>query len=210
MCFSATASYTAALLLGSVGIFLMKKTKPPSLKWLTMIPLFFAIQQFSEGILWTTLDYGVYPNLWGLSAQRVFLFFAYLFWPLWIPLSFMHAETETQKKKKFWPFLFGGFVLFLFNTIGFTQEGITPAEIIQCSIHYGGSTLSHRILYALITLTPFFLSSLRGTKLLGIALTLSFILSDLFYHHAFTSIWCFFAAIVCLGLFWIVKTNKPK
>jgi hypothetical protein len=57
MCFSATASFGAAVVLGTIGIVAMSKagTKPQRL--LAAIPLIFAVQQVTEGLIWLSVDH---------------------------------------------------------------------------------------------------------------------------------------------------------
>jgi hypothetical protein len=55
MCFSAGASFTAGVLLTFVGSETLRKVHKPSQLALASIPVFFAAQQFTEGVLWSTL-----------------------------------------------------------------------------------------------------------------------------------------------------------
>ena len=55
MCFSASASFGAGIVLSSIGIATITKTQSRSQLSLAFIPLIFAVQQFSEGFLWLSL-----------------------------------------------------------------------------------------------------------------------------------------------------------
>ena len=57
MCFSATASFGASIVLSAIGVVSIKKVQHHYQCMFAAIPLLFAIQQFSEGILWLTLPY---------------------------------------------------------------------------------------------------------------------------------------------------------
>jgi len=52
MCFSAGASFTAGTLLTFAGTETLRKVHKPSQIVFASIPLFFAFQQFAEGVLW--------------------------------------------------------------------------------------------------------------------------------------------------------------
>ena len=55
MCFSANASFGAGVVLTIIGVAAIKKVQHPSQILFASIPLLFAVQQISEGILWITL-----------------------------------------------------------------------------------------------------------------------------------------------------------
>src|SRR5690606_8023290 len=59
---------------------------------LALIPWFFAIQQASEGFVWLKIPEGI-------AAKNIFLFFAYVFWPIWIPFSLYFAEENPIRKQ---------------------------------------------------------------------------------------------------------------
>jgi hypothetical protein len=51
MCFSATASFSASIVIGTLGVVTFKKSKNSNLKFLGAIPFLFAVQQFTEGFV---------------------------------------------------------------------------------------------------------------------------------------------------------------
>ncbi|KTD57119.1 hypothetical protein Lsai_1723 [Legionella sainthelensi] len=55
MCFSASASFTAAGVIAAVGICSLLKARTYPLFLFALTPLFFAVQQALEGIVWITL-----------------------------------------------------------------------------------------------------------------------------------------------------------
>jgi hypothetical protein len=61
-----------------------------------------------------------------------------------------------------------------------------------------------------VTSVPFIIASDRLLKLFGVLAILSFGLSDLFYKVTFVSDWCFFAAILSAGLYFIFRDFKQK
>ncbi|MFN0187324.1 MAG: DUF6629 family protein [Bacteroidia bacterium] len=98
MCFSAGASFGAAIVLSSIGIASIKKVQKPYHVVFAAIPLIFAVQQLSEGILWTTL-----PNPDDFPLQQamtyLFLFFAQILWPLYVPVSLWLLEEDPKREK---------------------------------------------------------------------------------------------------------------
>ena len=55
MCFSATASFGASAVLGTLGVITVAKAKTKPQKFFGTIPLLFSIQQLTEGLLWVSL-----------------------------------------------------------------------------------------------------------------------------------------------------------
>lgn len=75
MCFSASSSFGAAIVISTIGVMAIKKVSIPAHYFFPLIPLFFAMQQFAEGILWLALTDSSYAPLeW--TATYFFLFFA--------------------------------------------------------------------------------------------------------------------------------------
>ena len=85
MCFSAPASFSAAALLAIASVYSIRKASKSFLP-LALIPLFFAIQQLLEGIIWVYINDPSLTSFVKLLSYS-YLFFAYFFWPFWIPLS---------------------------------------------------------------------------------------------------------------------------
>jgi hypothetical protein len=56
MCFSATASFGASVVLGTIGVATLTKVKERAQVPFAIIPIMFAVQQFTEGILWIGLS----------------------------------------------------------------------------------------------------------------------------------------------------------
>ena len=97
MCFSASASFGAGVVLTAIGVASIKKTGHPSQRLFASIPLIFGIQQIAEGVLWVTL-----PNSDYINTQKfftyTFLFFAQIVWPLWVPIAVLLLEKNATRK----------------------------------------------------------------------------------------------------------------
>jgi len=97
MCFSSAASFTAAVGLTSLGVLTLLETRNKKEIPFASIPLLFGIQQASEGLVWLSIQHG---NLYLNSVfSHVFTFFAYIFWPLFIPLSVLLLEKILWRRK---------------------------------------------------------------------------------------------------------------
>lgn len=96
MCFSLEASVGAGVLLTSISVLTLKKTKNKQELMFASIPLIFGIQQFIEGILWLTIPRAEFQNM-TLIASFSFVFIAQVIWPSWIPLSVYLFDPKSRK-----------------------------------------------------------------------------------------------------------------
>ena len=217
MCFSAEASFGLFVALLSGGVYCVKNalSKNRLLLPVAIIPILFAVQQFSEGWVWIGLRWenAALVRMFAL----VFLAFAIVFWPFWVP--FCAFVTGKRKEKIIFGFLS---VLGLVIGLGvyvplFISVDSPVADVINHAIHYNvsGSTtfqfvpvLLWEAMYIAIIASPLFASNSRKILYLGIAIVLSAAVSYLIFWFAFTSVWCFFAALLSLYLC-IVFRNLP-
>jgi hypothetical protein len=189
MCFSAEASFTASAALVPCGVYCytVARYRNPNWEPLALIPFFFGIQQFFEGMVWL----GHYT-----LGSVAFLFFAVAFWPIWIPWS-MYCITRRWEILLF--ILWGvGFLLIYLFLIPHPVE----VTIVNHSIKYGpvASDPFMRLTYLLNVVAPVFFTKDRILWLMGLFTVVSGILSHMFLSYAFVSLWCFFAAVISLFL----------
>ena len=59
--------------------------------------------------------------------------------------------------------------------------------------------------YLIVTITPLFISGIKRTWLLGVLMTLSCLVTAIFFRQYLTSVWCFFAALISGVIFWILS-----
>lgn len=80
MCFSATASFTSAAVLLTVGAGTLSLNQEKENRMFAAIPILFGIQQASEGVVWLTIGQVASADLlkW---AVITFLAFALVIWP---------------------------------------------------------------------------------------------------------------------------------
>lgn len=101
MCFSATASFSAAVLLIPAGIYCATKAKGLNKPyWLIgLLPLLFGVQQALEGLVWLALEA---QNPQSIRASALgFMAFSHLFWLFWVPFSSAVLEPRGLKKTVF-------------------------------------------------------------------------------------------------------------
>jgi hypothetical protein len=201
MCFSATGSFGVAAVLAGIGAVSVAQDKLPSHRMLAVVPLLFAGQQFAEGVVWTTIEHP--SQRWvHVLAVAVFLAFALVIWPTWVPLSLLLAETNPPRRK----------VLSVLACVGIGVaisagviliRGRPTAHVLGHSMAYSYvETGSRRVrdlylpMYIVPAVIPFFVSTLKKARLMGSVLAVALVVTFVVQRTALTSVWCFFAAIL--------------
>ncbi len=200
MCFSATASFTSGIVLMTTGIFTLRHVRAKSTIPFASIPLLFGIQQMIEGVEWLTF---ASPNTLHTVTMYMFIIFAYVWWPIYVPMTIWLMEKKTIRKKILGiiSLLWMGIGLYLLTCI---VSGPVSSKILQHSIFY-----DVRIAYPILGFSLYFLATCGSTmissspkiQIFGGAMLLSFFLAHLLYPLTFFSVWCFFAAALSLIIY---------
>ncbi len=211
MCFSATASFSAATVLTVMGAVTLKQVKRPSQLAFAAIPIIFAIQQFSEGFVWlnSTNPQNVH---WQHISIYTFLAFSHVLWQVWVPLSVLLMEKEKKRKRIL--FFFLGAAILLSATEGYCLFSYPSWAEIDCShilyqSHFPEKyVLVSNIMYGVVTLIPCFISGTKRVWLFGLVLIVSVIAARIFYEDWLVSVWCFFAALLSGIIYLVIKGQK--
>jgi hypothetical protein len=215
MCFSASASLTASILLIPTGIYCLKQANENAKDYLPVAawPLFFGVQQVFEGVIWLKINSNQ-PNDIHYAALS-FLFFSHFFWLFWMPLSAFYLETRQLPKNLLLSFTIIGFLYGIMLYIPLVlNDDLWAIAVQQGSINYTTHFIFtdlfpknfNFVTYVIIILSSSMISTNRSFKFLGQLILLSLIVTYIAFIHAFISIWCFFAAI--LSLFVLRAVNK--
>jgi Family of unknown function (DUF6629) len=213
MCFSATASFAGGAVLSAISIGTLGKVSTPKQKLFAGIPLIFGIQQFAEGVLWITLKSNEDERLQDI-ATYVFLITALVIWPVMIPLSAWLIEEAKTRKKVLAGLTVTGGILSVFYAFCLVSFNVAP-QIHSFHIQYIDEfpVIPIRIafvFYLVTTIAPLFVSSVRRMWLFGILITISCIITGIFFSQYLTSVWCFFAALISIVIYWILSDTRSK
>lgn len=214
MCFSAEASFTVGAVLLPAGAYCIKRALQLSIAYLPLavIPVMFGIQQISEGLVWLGLarvDHSLVTN-WGL----VYLFFALVFWPCWVPCCVSFVDRRRTVK-------------IIFATIAVLALAVTsmiyvplllqPEEWLRIetrhhSIQYDFSSVPvlgimpgwvWHLLYLTTVMSPLLASPNRRFTAYCLLVGLAAAVSQLLFWYALASVWCMFAAVLSAQLCYI-------
>lgn len=216
MCFSASASFTASAILFPLSLYSVIKALEWNKSYLlfSLIPLFFSIHQGIEGVIWMTLAHHHDRSVYYISLA--YLSFAFFLWPVYFPLSIYFIEPHAFRKKIIGALALCGAMLGCVIYIPLISDPIyLKTQVIHHAIHYKLSQppsvlILHTFYYVLIILLPAFFCSRTKIKVFGILLALSLLISGLCFLYAFSSRWCFFAAILSLYVVYIMHGLKQE
>ena len=214
MCFSATASFSAAIVLTAIGVVSIIKTNQKSQLLFASIPFIFGVQQFAEGILWLTIPQGNYYVLQKI-ATYIYLFFAHILWPLWVPIAIIMLQKSASRNviQKF--LVLVGIATSFYLAYCLSTYDVN-ARIEQQHINYilGYSNLVSNFwifFYALATIISPFFSNKKRMWILGFTILISYLFTNYFYENYILSVWCFFSSLISIMVYYIVITiNRPK
>jgi hypothetical protein len=199
MCFSTTASFGLSGILAVTGIISVRKVKVRSQYLFACIPFIFATQQLTEGFVWLSLS-GTDFGSWQRLPTYVFLVFAQVIWPVWVPLSILLIEKIPVRRKIISVLLGIGCLLALYLSYCLIHCKVS-SEITPYHIHYdlyfpAQYTTVIAVFYFLpIVITPF-ISGINRMHTLGVLIFISFLITRLFFSDFVISVWCFLAALV--------------
>ena len=194
MCFSATASLAASVLLITTSALTINKTRERSAIPLAMIPGFFGIQQGLEGLVWISQPQSV-PYYIGMYG---FLFCAYSLWPVYIPWTIaLHERDPYHAGPRIATALVGTFVsgyFFLELLHGGIHATLSPYGI--CYSFWPPLWYGIGLYYIGVVVLAGLLSQERFLTIFSSGLALSFIIARLLSEKGYPSVWCFFAALL--------------
>lgn len=214
MCFSASASFGTGVVISTIGVISIKKVTAPKQYFFALIPLFFAVQQFSEGFLWLALTDSSYAPLeW--MATYVFLFFAQVVWPFWIPFSIYMLEKESKSKNILKILMIIGTIVSIYLAyclVTFYVKASIVGQHISYQQDYPEVFNKYSgLLYIIATVLPPYFSSIKKVWILSVAIFISYIITTILYDDYIVSVWCFFASIISMLILWLMQeVNSTK
>jgi hypothetical protein len=213
MCFSAQASFAGSAVITAIGVATLTKVKKPSQIPFAVIPLLFGIQQCAEGVLWITLKSGTGESLQS-SATYVFLITALVIWPTMIPFSIRLLEKRPQRKKALSGLTVIGGIVSLFYAFCLIFYKVYPQiqsfHLIYFDEFPGRLVWVAFALYLAATILPLFVSSVKRMWIFGVLIAGSCLVTEIFYAQYLTSVWCFFAALISIAIFWVMSDLQGK
>jgi hypothetical protein len=196
MCFSATASFAVGAYLLGVGTLTLKQPRRPRELAFAAIPLLFAVQQLSEGVLWLTFEPAM-PWL-NEAMTQVYSFMSHVLWPIYVPVAVLLIEPPGPRRQALLALVGTGVAVgafLLYHLVDYpVSSQLTGQHIEYVSPPHFLAMAS--TLYLVSTTLSLMLSTHPKAKAFGVLTLLSFAVAYGFYTTWFISVWCFFAALL--------------
>jgi general stress protein CsbA len=211
MCFSASASFSASIVLGAIGIATIRKAHHPAQIAFACIPFFFAVQQLIEGGLWLVLANPAYHK-WQQLLTYLFLIFAEVIWPFCVPIAIILIEPINKQRKIQKLFIVLGIIVSIYLAYCLLNYPVS-ASIVSHHIYYQQDFpkniyLYSGALYLIATIGPALFSKIKYIWWLGATILLSCIITAFFYSQYLISVWCFFSSLISLSVYGILMHLK--
>jgi hypothetical protein len=211
MCFSAPASFAAGTALLTISAIAFSLSKNTAQRVLSIVPLIFSVQQFSEGVLWLSLTDTAWAH-WRNITMYVFLFFAQVVWPVFVPLTILLFEKEPVRKKilrvlsgvGIFIALYLSYCLLVYD-VQVTVDNHHIRYYLDFPMHNGWYS---GIPYVIAAVISPFVSGTKSLRFLGLILLTSYLFSWIWYHDYIISVWCFFAAVFSIVVLVIIRQMR--
>ena len=208
MCFSATASFSAGALLLGIGTLTLKSARRPRELPFAAIPMLFAIQQLTEGVIWLT--FRVDAPLLNTVMTYVYSFFSHVLWPVYVPVAVWLMEPRGWRRRALLAFVAAGGAVglyLLYMLVAFSVVSRPVGQHIEyVSPHFFAAVTM--TLYLMATALSPVLSTHRVVRIFGVLALSSFAAAYYFYATWFISVWCFFAALLSAVVYFHVVSRS--
>ncbi len=207
MCFSATASFSAGILLLGIGAVTLKAARQPRELPLAAIPLLFAVQQLIEGVIWLSFSHDL--PLLSTVLTHAYSFFSHVLWPVLVPAAVLAIEPPGWRRTTLATIAaaglaVGAYLMYTLVTFGVIARP-TGQHIEYVSPHFFAAAVMS--VYLLSTGVGPILSSHWMVRVFGVLALLSFASVYAFYARWFISVWCFFAALLSVTILVHLKVD---
>jgi len=204
MCFSATASFSAAGILTLAGAATLAKARDPQEWPLASVPLVFALQQGIEGLLWRTVPVG---HQAGRVLATSFAVLALIVWPLFIPLAVGLAERVRKRRRLILALMGPGLSVAGYSILDVRAHPYMAWPAPHSLVYINDSPFPWPLMLAYLAAVcaPPLLSPSPAIRWFGIVVTVGLVVTLGFFFVSLVSVWCFFAAIasaILVGHFW--------
>jgi hypothetical protein len=212
MCFSAAGSFAVSGVLVAIGGASLARNSSRPRRMFASIPLIFAAQQAAEGVVWLTLGDPIHAAL-HRAAVNGFLGVALIVWTTWLPSSLRALESDAARRRLLTALFGVGSLVALYAVVLLALWPPTARIVGRCMTYdhpkiHDSALFIYLCGYAIPSIIPFFVSTYRRARGIGVALVTSLFAAILVERNALTSVWCFFAAVLSCLIWRIVSLEE--
>jgi hypothetical protein len=210
MCFSPVGDLVGGTVVATIGIDACRHVKGRG-EYLAVaaLPLLLGLHQIDETFVWWGLQGNVSAEV-GRVAMWIYLVVALVVLPILVPVLMLLLETSPRRRMRIVPFLVLG--------AGVSAVLLEAMLVGHPSARLGSYHLAYTIglrhgilvigLYIVATCGPLFASGRRAIVWFGVANLTAVIVLALLCASGFTSLWCFYAALVSAAIALHLRYSK--
>ena len=202
MCFSATADLVGSGVIGAIGVDAVRHARGRRDQLaIAALPLLFAAHQLDEAAVWWSLE-GHLPDSIGRVALWIYLLFAFVVLPTYVPLAVRAAEPGGARRRWMWVFALLGLAVSAVLLVAMVQGPVTarlaPHHVAYgTALHAGGLITG---LYVVATCGALLLSRWPTVVTFGLVNLAAVAVLARLTTDGFASLWCAWAAVTSLAL----------
>jgi len=212
MCFSPTGDLVGGSVVVAIGIdaCLHVKGRPEYLA-VAALPIVLGLHQIDETFVWWWLQ-GHASQTAGHIAMWIYLLFALVVLPTMVPLMFLFVEPRGPRRWRMVPLLILGIavsvVLLEAMLVGHPSVKLGTYHLAySIGLHHGVAIIG---LYIVATCGPLLLSGFRTVFWFGVANVAAVVALAVLCASGFTSLWCFYAALLSGGIALHLRYAHPR
>lgn len=203
MCFSATASFVGAGVIGTAGVATLALVKDKRQLPFAALPLLFAIHQALEGWTWLELNSSSDAMLHG-PGVHLWVMFAWAILPIYVPWAVWFMEPDPRRRRWLaWTMVIGGaLAVFMVYLALRPQIGVQVLDhnlAYSLGIPFSGAWLA--VPYVWATCFGPMLSSYKYVIAMGVGNLIAMSIAAAIKMADYASIWCTLAAFLSLIVF---------
>ncbi|WP_121626788.1 DUF6629 family protein [Poseidonibacter antarcticus] len=207
----AILNFTLSGAIGFIGILTLRQSSTSNEVLFAALPLLFALHQFTEGFVW--LGVGGYIEARALElASGIFIYYAQGLLPFIIPLSIYLIEKDSKRKKLLAILSTLGLFLAIYTMYGFYQSP-SSVEVVNNTLYYSHpwtENIYDASIYILTTCGSLMLSTSISVQIFGLLNFIGLVIIFLLRPYGFTSLWCFYAAVISTLLYFYFSERRIK
>lgn len=207
MCFSPEADLVGGVVVGAIGVDVLRHVgKRREILALAWLPVLLAVHQIDESFVWWGLRGDVAESI-GHAATWVYLVFAFVVLPVYVPMAVMLREPQGSRRTAMVGFIvLGAGVAAIL--LGALLVGPVEAELRRYHLAYSsgiGAGLLITAAYVVATCGSLVLSRSREVAVFGVVNLAAVAILALIDLDGFASLWCAWAAITSGAIAWHVR-----
>jgi hypothetical protein len=207
----AIVNFTLSGAIMLVGILTLMKVSEPKEVVFATLPLFFGLHQFTQGFVWLGMEHLISPRALEM-AEMAYAFYAKGFLLFWVPLAIWLIEPSAVRKRLAGALTVLGGLLAAYSLWALSAAPI-HVYVLNHTLVYDTPKTEYFWLgvgYVVTTIGALILSSSIAIRLFGWLNFIGLTAVWLIRPYAFTSLWCFYAAVVSVLLYFYFVERRIR